>query len=195
MVTSSETAFKVMNQDFMKLDRFDGTNFTRWKDKMLFLLTALKISYVLEPNLSKIPAPTPDESETVKAERNQHEEDELLCRGHILNTLYDRLYNLFTSVKSPREIWNSLEFKYNIEKQGTDKFLVMKYFEFSMIDCTSVLDQVHELQIVVSKLKDLKIDIPEPLQVGAIIAKLPPSWNDYRKKVLHSFESFTLDQL
>lgn len=109
MVTSSETAFKVMNQDFMKLDRFDGINFTRWKDKMLFLLTALKILYVLEPNLSKISTPTPDESETVKAERNKREEDELLSRRHILNTLSDRLYDLFKSVKSPREIWNSLD--------------------------------------------------------------------------------------
>lgn len=64
-----------------------------------------------------------------------------------------------------------------------------------MIDYTSVLDQVHELQILVSKLKDLKIDISEPLQVGAIIAKLPLSWNDYRKKLLHSSKRFTLNQL
>ena len=56
-----------------------------------------------------------------------------------------------------------------------------------MVDHISVLDQVHELQILVSKLKDLKVDVGEPLQVGAIIAKLPPSWNDYRKKLLQSF--------
>jgi len=37
-----------MNQDFVKLDKFDGTNFTRWQDKMKFLLTALKIFYVLD---------------------------------------------------------------------------------------------------------------------------------------------------
>lgn len=41
-------SFKVMNQDFMKLDHFDGTNYTHWKDMMLFLLTALKIWYVLD---------------------------------------------------------------------------------------------------------------------------------------------------
>ena len=48
----TNSAFKVMNQDFMKLDRFDGTNYTRWKDKMMFFLTALKVAYVLDPNLS-----------------------------------------------------------------------------------------------------------------------------------------------
>ena len=54
---------------------------------------------------------------------------------------------------------------------------------------------MHELQILVSKLKDLKVEVGEPLQVEVIIAKLPPSWNDYRKKLLHSSEIFTLDQL
>ena len=33
------------------------------------------------------------------------------------------------------------------------------------------------------------------MQVGAIIAKLPPSWHDYRKKLLHTTESFTLGQI
>ena len=32
-------AYKMMNQDFVKLDKFDGSNFIRWQDKMKFLLT------------------------------------------------------------------------------------------------------------------------------------------------------------
>ena len=176
----------VVNQEFVKLDRFDGTNFVRWKDKMMFLLTALKISYVLDPNLAEIPTPTAEDSDELKVSRKKREEDELLCRGHILNNLSDRLYDLFTSVKSPKEIWNALEYKYNTEKQGVDKFLIMKYFEFSMVDSVSVMDQVHELQVLVSKLKDLKVEVPESLQVGGIISKLPPSWNNYRKKLLHT---------
>lgn len=54
----SET-IKVMNQDMVKLDRFDGNNFARWRDKMMFLLTALKISYILDPNLVPIEDPKP----------------------------------------------------------------------------------------------------------------------------------------
>ncbi|XP_058006463.1 uncharacterized protein LOC131181623 [Hevea brasiliensis] len=186
-------AVSVMNQEFVKLDRFEGTNYVRWKDKMLFLLTTLKISYILDPSLPAISPPTPEDSEQVKADRDKREEDELLCRGHILNKLSDRLYDLFTSVKSPMEIWKSLEFKYNSEKQGMDKFLIMKYFEFQMVDNISVMYQVHELHVLVSKLKDLKVIVPESLQVGGIIAKLPSSWNDYRKKLLHTTEDFSLE--
>jgi hypothetical protein len=192
---SDVTGFKVMNQDFVKLDRFDGTNFTRWPDKMKFLLTALKIFYVLDPNLNPLSEPTPEDTDAIKVERKKHEEDELVCRGHILNTLSDRLYDLFTAIESPREIWNALEAKYKTEKIGTDKFLILKYFEFKMVDNLSVLDQMHELQVLVNKLHDLSINIPESFQVGAIITKLPPSWNNYRKKLLHMTEDLTLEQI
>ena len=52
----------------LKLDKFDRTNFTRWKDKLMFLLNALKIAYVLDPNLSKLPKPTNNDSDQLKAE-------------------------------------------------------------------------------------------------------------------------------
>jgi len=48
------TSFKVLNQEFVKLDRFDGTNFNHWTDKMMFLLTALNVAYVLNPLLEII---------------------------------------------------------------------------------------------------------------------------------------------
>ena len=177
------------------LDRFDGTNFTRWKGKLFFLLTVLKVAYVLDPKLEPFPEPREDDTEVVKAARKRREDDELICRGHILNTLSDRLYDLYNSMTSPVEIWNALEYKYKTEKEGTDKFLVSKYFEFIMVDTKSILDQIHELQIIVAKLRELKVEISESFQVGAIIAKLPQSWNDYRKKLLHSKENITLEEL
>lgn len=48
---TSMTTIKVMNQDMVKLDWFDGTNFTMWQDKMYFFLTTLKTFYVLESDL------------------------------------------------------------------------------------------------------------------------------------------------
>ena len=92
--------------------------------------------------------PTSDEdTNEIKAQRKKREEDELICRGHILNTLSDRLYDLYTSMKLSKEIWNALEAKYKTEKVGTNKFIIQKYFDYKMLDNVSVLDQVHVLQI------------------------------------------------
>lgn len=197
-------SFKIMNQDFVKLDRFDGNNFSRWQDKLKFLLTVLKIAYVLDPNLQPIPEdpkpvegqqPDNDTIEALKEQRRKRTEDEELTRGHILNTLSDRLYDFYSNIQSPRELWEALEFKYKAEEEGTNKYLVSKYFDYKMIDNKPILEQVHELQVIVNKLRVLKIVLPETFQVGAIIAKLPPSWKDFAKKLMHKSEDFSLDQI
>ncbi|XP_019235458.1 PREDICTED: uncharacterized protein LOC109215803 [Nicotiana attenuata] len=181
-------------KEFIKLDRFDGSNFTRWKDKMIFLLTALKIFYVLDPMLPAMSEPTEEDSEDTKAERKKRQDDELLCRGHILNTLTDRLYDLYSNLKSPRDIWTALQTAYENEKRGIDKFLSLQYFEFKMVETKPIKDQIHELQILVSKLSDLEVKVPDALQIGVILSKLPSSWNDYRKKILHFSDKLTVDQ-
>ena len=122
---------------------------------MKFLLTALKLFYVMDPNLMPFPTASDEAIDEIKAQRKRHEEDELICRGHILNTLSDRLYDLYTSMNSPKKIWNALEAKYKTEKVSTNKFIIQKYFDYKMLDNISILDQVHELQILVNKLRDL----------------------------------------
>ncbi|RVW28531.1 Retrovirus-related Pol polyprotein from transposon TNT 1-94 [Vitis vinifera] len=102
---------KIMNQDLVRLDRFDGSNFTRWQDKVRFLLTTLKIFYILDPTLAPLPEPKENDTPQVVAARKKREEDELICRGHILNALSDRLYDLYTNTYSAREIWEALENK------------------------------------------------------------------------------------
>jgi hypothetical protein len=102
---------KVAKNVKIQLDRFHGTNYTRWMDKMIFLLTSLKIYYILDPNLSALPETQEDESVTMTV-KVKREEDEVLCRGHILNTLTSRLYDIFSKLKSSKEIWAALETHY-----------------------------------------------------------------------------------
>ncbi|KAI3714634.1 hypothetical protein L6452_21592 [Arctium lappa] len=183
---ASTTMLRMVCQDSLKLDRMDGMNFIRWKEKMKFLLTAAKVYYTLE---------TPQIVVFNKEEQRQREHDDMLCRGYILSTLTDRLYDLYTPMTSAKEIWNALEEKYNAEKEGANKFITFKFFEFAMKDNVSIMDQVHEFLILVSKFKNLNIVIPDKLVVGAIITKLPPSWRNYRKKLMHTSEDFTLYQI
>ena len=61
----------------------------------------------------------------------------------------------------------ALEAKYKTEKIGMNKFIIQKYFDYKMLDNVSVLDQVHELQILVNKLRDLSINM-ELLLLGAL---------------------------
>ncbi|XP_026382291.1 uncharacterized protein LOC113277394 [Papaver somniferum] len=168
---SSMASFKIMNQDFLRFDSFDDTNFTRWQDKMKFLLTTLKVFYIL--TAQPLAEPTVKDTDEQKMERKKREEDDLICRGHIPNPLSNRLYDLYNETKTAKEIWDALEIKYKAEQHV----------------------QVQELQVIVNKIRSLKMDIPEAFQVGVIIAKLPPSWNGFRKKLLHDSKDFSLEEI
>ncbi|GKA67582.1 zinc finger, CCHC-type containing protein, partial [Tanacetum coccineum] len=99
---------KDMTTNFEKLDKFEGHDFRRWKKKMHFLLTTLKVVYVLTT-----PMPELVEDATVEAIRirAKWENDDYICRGHILNGMSDSLFNVYTNVESAKELWDSLESK------------------------------------------------------------------------------------
>ena len=86
--TGSNSVFK-FNPEVFKLDCFDGMNFTRWKDKLFFLLTELGVAYLLSRNLSTIPEPSDKDDEKTIATRKKRKENEVHCRGCILNSLSD----------------------------------------------------------------------------------------------------------
>lgn len=60
---------KLIYQDLVRLDRFDGSNFIRWQDKLKFLSTMLKIFDVLDPNLEPIANATKEDIEEVRTKR------------------------------------------------------------------------------------------------------------------------------
>ena len=109
----SLSSINVMNQDLVKLDCFDGTNITCWQDKLIFLLAALKIFSVLDLDLAPIPEPQDDDSEELKAERKKRKDGELLFPGHILNTLSNRLYDLYIDNQSTTKIWKALKIQFS----------------------------------------------------------------------------------
>nr|GFB77193.1 retrovirus-related Pol polyprotein from transposon TNT 1-94 [Tanacetum cinerariifolium] len=81
---------KEMTTNFGKLDKFEGRDFRRWQKKMHFLLTSLKVVYVLTT-----PMPELMEDSTVEAVRirAKWENDYYICRGHILNGMSDSLFD------------------------------------------------------------------------------------------------------
>lgn len=96
--------YKVTYQVFLILDRPNGMNFTRGRDKLMFSLNALKISIWIQ--LFVAISELSGEVQTSRMiERNKKRTNWFV--EEILNTLSNRLYDLFTSVKSLSEIWEA----------------------------------------------------------------------------------------
>ncbi|GJR08701.1 hypothetical protein Tco_0791353 [Tanacetum coccineum] len=112
---------KDMTTNFGKLDKFEGHDFRRWQKKMHFLLTTLKVVYVLITSMPELM-----EDDTVEAirRRAKWENDDYICWGHILNGMSDSLFDVYMNVESAKELWDSLESKYMVEDSSNDLFLV-----------------------------------------------------------------------
>ena len=55
METNINLSVRVAKDVKIQLDRFNYMNYIRWVDKIVFLLTSLKIYYILDLNLSTLP--------------------------------------------------------------------------------------------------------------------------------------------
>src|SRR5204862_7759776 len=90
-----------------------------------------------DPVIDEGQQPTAEQQQLLQQlakQRKIHAKDTGLCRGHILNMVSDRIFDLYTSVKDPRELWEALDFKYKAEEQGTNKYLIDQYSEVNMVD-------------------------------------------------------------
>ena len=54
-----------------------------------------------------------------------------------------------------------------------------------MIDERSVVQQAHENTVARKKLEYFKCVLPDKFVAGGIIAKLPPSWNNFATSLKH----------
>ncbi|KAK9750884.1 hypothetical protein RND81_02G228400 [Saponaria officinalis] len=159
---------KDMTSKFGKLEKFDGVDFRRWQKKMHFLLTTLKVVYVLST-----PRPEERDDETLEEtrKRNKWENDDYICRGHILNGMSDSLFDVYQYVESAIEFWNMLDSKYIEEDASSKKFL-----------------QYNELLRILGQFTQHKMEMDESISVSSIIDKLPPPWKDFKHMLKHKKE-------
>ncbi|KAD4178990.1 hypothetical protein E3N88_27581 [Mikania micrantha] len=157
-----------MTSKFAKLEKFNGQDFRRWKKKVHFLLTTLKVVYVLST-----PCPEIMDDETLEQTRRRlkWENDDYICRGLILNGMSDALFDVHQNDESARQLWDALESKYMAEDTSSKKFLVSNFMNYKMSDSRP------------------------SISVSSIIDKLPPSWKDFKHTLKHQKEDLNLVQL
>ncbi|GJX27995.1 zinc finger, CCHC-type containing protein [Tanacetum coccineum] len=182
---------KDMTTNFGKLDKFEGHDFRRWQKKMHFLLTTLKVVYVLTT-----PMPELLEDATVEAIRikEKWENDDYICRGHILNGMSDSLFDVYTNVESAKELWDSHESKYMAEDSSSKKFLMSNFNNYKMVDSRPVMEQYNELFRILGQYTQHGLKMDESISVSSIIDKLPPSWKDFKHTLKHGKDDLSLVQ-
>ncbi len=176
-----------------KLNKFEGIDFRRWQKKMHFLVSTLKVGYVI--NMPRPPEPeegAPPETIAQIRDRNKWDNDDFICRGHILNGMTDGLFDLYQNVESARVLWDMLEDKYMAEDASSRKFLVSNFNSYKMVDSRPILEQYHELLRILGQFTQHGMNMDEAIAVSSIMDKLPNSWKEFRHMLKHKKEDLSL---
>ncbi|XP_012846693.1 PREDICTED: uncharacterized protein LOC105966644 [Erythranthe guttata] len=161
--------------------------------KLLFYLTTIN----LVAFVTKTPPVVPNSNATLETRVawDAWFHSNFLCRNHILNALDDSLYNVYSAIKTAKELWESLEKKYKTEDAGLKKFIVGKFLDFKMVDNKTLMSQVQELQLIMHDIHAEGMRLSESFLVAAIIEKLPPLWKDFKNYLKHKRKEMGLEDL
>ncbi|GJT04203.1 zinc finger, CCHC-type containing protein [Tanacetum coccineum] len=189
---SSGSTVKEMTTNFRKLDKFKGHDFRRWQKKMHFLLTTLKVVYVLTALMLELL-----EDDTVEAikRRAKWENDDYICRRHILNGMSDPLFDIYQNMESTKELWDSLKSKYMAKDASSKKFLVSNFNNYKMVDSRPVIEQFNELLRILGQYTQHGLKMDESISVSSVIDKFPPFWKDFKHSLKHGKDDLSLVQL
>ncbi|KAM2175380.1 hypothetical protein ACFX1Q_034795 [Malus domestica] len=128
----------VVKQHVEKPEKFKGVDFKCWQQKMLFYLTTLNLSHVITSEAPKAPEEGDILAEILQAiEAWTH--SEFLCRNYILNALDDSLYDVYSSYKIAKELWEFLDKKFKSEVASSKKFVIGKFLNYKISDAKSVV--------------------------------------------------------
>ncbi|KAL0413646.1 UNVERIFIED_CONTAM: hypothetical protein Sradi_1566300 [Sesamum radiatum] len=176
-----------------QLEKFSDNDFKRWHQKMLFYLTTLNLGRFLS---EETPVVSEGETDTQKrAAMDAWVYGDFLCRNYILNGLSDTLYNVYSSAKTARALWEFLEKKHKTEDAGLKKFNVGNFLEFKMVDSKMVMNQVQKFQMIMHDLHAEGMKLKESFQLATMIEKLPPLWKDFKNYLKHKGKEMGLENL
>ncbi|XP_028073595.1 uncharacterized protein LOC114276060 [Camellia sinensis] len=170
--------------------KFNGAEFRRWQQKMLFYITTLNLARFIRKDALLLTKNEADQQMVVVVEAWKHVD--FLYRNYILNRLDNTLYNVYSPLKMAKELWESFDKKYKAEDAGMKKFIVGKFLEYLRVDSETLISQVQELQVI---FHDIHAEGMILNELVAIIEKLPPSWKDFKNYLKHKRKEMLFEDL
>ncbi|KAK4732428.1 hypothetical protein R3W88_025416 [Solanum pinnatisectum] len=102
IASSSHTSIALAIASTEKCEKFTGMDFKRWQQKMLFYLTTLSLQRFIKESVHELADSTPKGKHIMVIEASKH--FDFLCKNYILNGLHDDLYNVYSNMKTFKDI-------------------------------------------------------------------------------------------
>jgi hypothetical protein len=119
----------------------------------------------------------------------------VMAVGYILSMMSDNLCDVYMMHKSARELWEAIEHKYSASDAGHELYIMEKYHDYKMADNCSVVEQAHEIQLIVGDLQQHGHILLDRFVAGGIIDKVPLTWRGFATSLKHKRQNFCVQDL
>ena len=131
------TAMPIYVSPREKPEKFNGQNFKRWQQKMLFYLTTLNLVRFLTKDAPMLKEDEHDVQVISVVDTRKH--FDFICINYVMNTLTNSLYNVYLDKKTTKELWESLDRKYKTKNARAKKFVVDRFLDYKMVNSKTVV--------------------------------------------------------
>ena len=145
--------------DAMEPEKFGGSNFKCWSTKLVLWLTAICLSWVVKPVV--FPLTAEKQAECDKAN--------VMAVGCILSVLSDKLCDVYMHMKNARELMEAIDHKFGASDARHELYVTERYHDYKMVDNHGVIEQAHEIQVIVGELQQLGRNLPDQFVAGALL--------------------------
>jgi hypothetical protein len=99
--------------------------------------------------------------------------------GYVISALADRLVDVYMHIIDAKEPWDALFAKYNATDAGR-LYNMESFHDIRMVNNQYVVEQAHEIQILVKELELPKCSLPDKFVAGCMIAKVSLLVEEFR---------------
>jgi len=118
-------------------EKFNGLNFKRWQQKMLFYLTILNLVNFLSEKALKL---SDNESDfVVIITMDTWNYNNVVSKKYILNGLDNTLDDVYGLIKNVKTFWEALDKSILLKMLVWKKFIVSKFLNFKMVDLNTII--------------------------------------------------------
>ncbi|MCO5600161.1 hypothetical protein L7F22_054269 [Adiantum nelumboides] len=154
--------------------RFDGTNFTIWKQHMMDVLVNKGLA-----------APLKDHKEGVYND-DQWEELDDKAKATICLHLGESIFFTIMDKTTAFELWDSLCSAWDGKSASNKVFLMKKLMRLSMKEGSSVSSHLNEFNALYSQLTSKGLNFNDEMKSIFLLCSLPASWDTFNTAISNS---------
>jgi len=137
---------------------------------MLFYLTILNLKKFLTEEAPNSLENESDPITVVVVDAWNH--TNFMFKNYTLNKLDNTSYDVYSSIKIIKVLWEALDKKYKAKDTDMKKFIVGKFLDLKIVDSRTVMNQVQKFQLILHDKNVKDMSLSESFQMTAIIEKL-----------------------